>query len=79
MTVSSPTMPPSGVDTTGDLEQLALARGVRVFNATTLRSNIQAKASSFRGHGGGRPGVVCGRWMVHAQANSTRFGCMSPA
>lgn len=32
-----------GRQLTGDLEQLAVARGVQVFNATTLGSNTQAK------------------------------------
>jgi GNAT superfamily N-acetyltransferase len=32
---------------TGHLEQLAVARGVQVFNATTLGSNLQAKALIF--------------------------------
>jgi hypothetical protein len=36
-----------GRQLTGDLEQLAVARGVQVFNATALRSNIQAKALIF--------------------------------
>lgn len=32
-----------GRQLTGELEQFAVARGVQVFNATTLRSNTQAK------------------------------------
>jgi len=36
-----------GRQLTGHLEQLAVARGVHVFNATTLGSNLQAEALIF--------------------------------
>jgi len=55
---------------TGDLEQLAVARGVRVFNATTLGSNTQAKALIFALFPNHQLGYTDGNLRYHLALNA---------
>jgi len=59
-----------GRQLTGDLEQLAVARGVQVFNATTLRSNTQAKDLIFALFPNHQLGYTDGNLSYHLALNA---------